>query len=696
MRFPFRFYGRNPTDWKGYWQLSVQFQSEPKEDDLVMMAKDFALMCAHSVVDVEESGWKFSGTFAEVAVALRWRGERSALASLAEFFRMLHHTLPIEDVVNLVAVESTGPWDRWSLAQKAPDARPPRDSLTPSEVFEGAKREALARQKNAKVVRELQKQKGGVRLVESELDKSALDSGKLEWPSDVLEAFETPDPPTHRIRTRRTSGERKREGYHPVERGVHHEYPVAVAHDEEGYPLHYAALDESQDESQGESKGAGKIVELPLQPESKATVNAAPALCGEHLFVCTLCRVYRREGDALVSFWKPNHNHGQVLNIFALGEERLLVVTEKKLVVLSALVPDGEVIVERANAGSARYAVISTTMAEDAALIASGPYGKAKSLSLLVAGEFKKVASVPKELNAWTVQGELVFRHGENVYRVSGVAEAAAAFHKKAKAKASKKKSPKRASNKPAKPYFEPVGLDDVPKEHELNPPPHGGSPGFPRDARLLYSDARVVGLARSERKHSTTVNRVFVREGEGPVEERSSWFEHIDLFYIDDADLAPGGEVLDVASGYVAWRVDLSTGATETVWTERSTDVGKAVAIRYVGPVRALLLCEKGIVMLEKSGEEWGMVHRVKVSKCKALVYDADNHLAAVHAMGSTRFVLFAVLRKKFKKLMDDKERSITKMVGGGGMLFVSSKDEAWMLGGAEDAAAFEVKKDK
>jgi hypothetical protein len=177
---------------------------------------------------------------------------------------------------------------------------------------------------------------------------------------------------------------------------------------------------------------------------------------------------------------------------------------------------------------------------------------------------------------------------------------------------------------------------------------------------------------------------------------EKTHWFEHLPHWHASDASIAPDGSAMDFVSGTAAWRVDLSTGTVEALWTSASTDIGAGKAIRYVDNARAVLLGEKGALLLNRTGNEWTVSHKAKLSKCAQLAYLPEHCLAAVRCTGSTRLTLFVVLSTKLNKLMEDKTLPIHTMVAGGGLLFVASSDKAWMLTGAEEAAAFEVSRYK
>lgn len=161
--FPFRFYGRYPSDWleganDGH-AFSLQLVAAPDDATLERIAQTFERELDGGAAQLSAEPWSWSGRFAHFRVGERGRVGTAILKPVSAALRATHRFAPIRDVVYVNAREGSGRWDEWSLAQGPPDAgpagfaylgmfrRPTLDTLpaySPSDVFEAARRAAWA------------------------------------------------------------------------------------------------------------------------------------------------------------------------------------------------------------------------------------------------------------------------------------------------------------------------------------------------------------------------------------------------------------------------------------------------------------------------------------------------------------------------------------------------------------------------
>ncbi len=130
-RFPFRFYGANPSDWfepeaPGF-AYELRFRAAPPAAERATLAADFARALG---ARAEASPlWLWAGAWALLRVRPRpskRAGAPAAFAAAAEALRRLHAGAALEQAVLLEALEAgDDPWDAWTLgAHPAPEPGP--------------------------------------------------------------------------------------------------------------------------------------------------------------------------------------------------------------------------------------------------------------------------------------------------------------------------------------------------------------------------------------------------------------------------------------------------------------------------------------------------------------------------------------------------------------------------------------------
>ncbi len=725
MAYSFRFYGRQPSDWKGAElpAFSVQFARSPSEAEMRALAAELVLTTSGTVFDLERVHVRWSQRFAVFEMAVKWWRGRSHLGAFIDFLMNARDVVPIVDVVYLNALDGQGRWDQWSLQQCPPDPGPPgvmsvcrafnRDfdsslpALAVNADFNDALRAALARRAKHALERRLAAMKPGevgLSAIES-ADAKPREPASGEWPDEVLKAFEIPTPATLWIEYGDGGYHRKLPGDHLVVHGAHPELPLAFVIDDAEHAKHLVMLEES---------GAAlsrRVIDWELPPgQARVRQHIATSDDATEVYVATSAALYRLDRDAglLRAVWSVTHEHGELFAIRWLQPGRLLCVTAKTLLVLQ-LAPEGavEVVAQRSNAGNRGGCVTSESMVPSGTLIVTHGLKKSSVVSLFVADKLLKIGEVPKPLSPELgASGQILFRGPDAVYALTGVAEVAA------------KKAPKRRTAKPkaaaappgaekkrsAKPM--PVQLEslaDAALSHAKTADALDVPSGFPPDTRVIDAGGgRRLGLAPragdAQGWAASSFPRLFwVGSDKSAARELTSVMP--EKYYARSVSVAPSFEHAFLLNAFEAWRLDLTSFAVESVWhnhfQERDSPlfagVDKGQSVAAVDDDRVLVLGEKGLALMLRGPEGWHTAHTVKLSKPQQMLYVARAEYCAVQTLATARLVVFAVLPNKLKKIFDDKTQPITGLSLDAGEAIATGNKGAWRISGAAEMAAFE-----
>ncbi len=717
MGYSFRFYGRHPTDWKGaeHPEYSVQFESAPNDEQKVALAQEM-IWTAGAVIDLDQVTWRWSGRFAMVSMGLRWQRGTSHVAAFTDVLMALRRVLPIVDVVYLNALDARGRWDEWSVGQGAPDAGPPgemalcpafRREVDPSleepardPVFDDAWKAERQRADERRIQRWIaDKGAGDVSLEPIAADVQALVAAwAIEWPDEVLDALEMPDPPTEWREVAGGGYERKLPGDHPVEWGAHPDLPLAhVLDDKERITSVVFVHPELR----------RQVLRWDPPPKNLAKTSRTMATSddGTLAFFVVPEGVYRLVLDGetrLERTWAPTHEHGACYSAAWVGPDRLIATTEKKIVVLDISSHPATFVDQRANAGKRGSIHSSRIATPDGTLVITSGWKKAPIVNLFAHDQIKKLGNLPDGVDLVAgPRGQWVFRGPGGTYRLTNLAAVVAKKLPKEKKKA--KSEPKSGAKKPAAPTLEPLGEGDLPEAEEVVTAKHRAQ--FPSHARLVpNADGSVVlGLAPRSGDPAPYAAKSFPRlfllgADSDELTEITEWMP--EKYYATDGDLSPDGRTALLMDGFNARRLDLSERTIEPVWahgvaidgTPLDGKVGRGVAARIVSERQVLILGQKGLATMVRADDgTWALAHRVEISKPEQLLYLPECGACVVQTAGTKRLVAFAVLPKKLKKIFEDKTVAARTIERRGAE--VVARDGAgkwWWLAGLVELAAF------
>ncbi len=217
MSFPFRFYGRDARDWAEGANLGhtfdVVFARAPAEEERARLGAAWDEATATGIL--RPGPWRWSGRYAELVAGERWTSHGGHLGAVADFLREAHAIVPIVDVTYHLARESGGPWDRWSVAQGAPEPGPdtgsralvpefrrPIDASLPAPEPDRAFDDAVARSRRARDERRIADAlsvepapgKVGLARVERALERPPRTSAFVAPDPEFVEAGTADDP----------------------------------------------------------------------------------------------------------------------------------------------------------------------------------------------------------------------------------------------------------------------------------------------------------------------------------------------------------------------------------------------------------------------------------------------------------------------------------------------------------------------
>jgi hypothetical protein len=724
MGYSFRFYGRHPTDWKGaeHPEFSVQFESAPTDEQKVALAQEMIWVAGGGIIDLDRVVWRWSGRFATVSMALRWQRGISHVAAFTDVLMATRQVLPIVDVVFLNALDARGRWDEWSVSQGSPDAGPPGEmALCPAfrrgvdptlgepardPLFDGAWKAELEREDERRLQRWIaDKGAGEVSLEPIAADVKALVAAwGIQWPDEVLDALEIPDPPTEWRAIGDGGYQRKRPGDHPVEWGAHPDLPLAhvIADKEQIAGVVFV-------DTRGESPER-QLLQWDPRPRSvaKASRVIATSEDGSLALFAVPEGVYRLVVDEearLERTWAPTHEHGICFSAGWVGPDRVIATTEKKIVVLDTSTHPATLIAQRANAGKRGTVNVSRTATAEGTLVLTSGWNKPPVVNVFAHDQIKKVGNLPDGVDVVSgPQGQLVFRGPGGVYRLANIdAVVSKKLPKKKKTKKKPRASSKSKADKPPKPILEPLGDGDLPEAEEVVTAKQRAQ--FPGHARLLPNGDGSVVLGLAPRANdpapyaATSFPRLFLLElASGEAVEITEWMP--EKYYATDGDLSPDGRYAVLTGGFLALRLDLSDRTIEQVWahgvefdgTPLDGQVGRGLAARFVSERQVLVLGEKGLATMVRDDDgNWALAHRVKLSKPEQLLYLPECGGCVVQTAGTKRLLAFAVLPTKLKKLFEDKTVAARTIERRGAE--VVARDGAgkwWWLAGLIELAAF------
>ena len=719
MGYSFRFYGRHPTDWKGaeHPEFSVQFASAPDADQKVALAQEMISIAGGGVIDLDQVVWRWSGRFATVSMGLRWQRGTSHVAAFTDVLMAVRQIVPITDVVFLNALDAQGRWDQWSIDQGAPDPGPPGEmalcpafrreidpdleELARDPVFDDAWKAELQRVDERRLQRWIaDKGAGEVSLEPIAADVKALVAAwAIEWPDEVLDAFEIPDPPTEWRAVRGGGYDKKLPGDHPVEWGAHPDLPLAHVIDDKERVTDIVFVDADHQR---------QVLKWEPPPKNVAKTSRTMATSDDGTLALFVVPegVYRLvvDGEArLERTWAPTHEHGVCYSAGWVGPDRVIATTEKKRVVLDTSTHPAILVDQRANAGKRGSVHVSRTATSEGTLVLTSGWNKPPVLNVFAHDQIKKLGNLPDGVDVvGGPQGQQVFRGPGGVYRLTNLD---AVVSKKLPKKKTKKK-PKGSGPKgdtPPKPTLELLGEGDLPEAEEVITAKHRAQ--FPGHARLIANgDGSVVlGLAPRANDPAPYAAKSFPRlflmgPTSGDPQEITEWMP--EKYYAKDGDLSLDGRYALLMDGFLARRVDLSERTIEHVWAEGvgidgtplDGQVGRGIAARFVNERQLLILGEKGLATMVRGDDgSWALAHRVKISKPEQLLYLPECGGCVVMTAGTKRLVAFAVLPTKLKKLFEDKTVSARSIERRGAE--VVAKDAAgkwWWLAGLVELAAF------
>lgn len=713
--------------------FSLQFERTPSDDEKRELARSFVLMAAGTVINLDEVSWRWSQRFATVAFGVKWWRGRAHLAAFTDFLMAARHILPIVDVVYLNAIDAVGRWDRWSLEQGPPDPGPgpelgasalarPLDSSLPEPAadaaFDSGLADAIAARQERMLERKLaEAEPDEISVVATDIDADSLtQSWELEWPDEVLAAFDIPTPATEWVKYGTGGYHRELPGDHLVKFGAHPEVPLAFVIDENEKPTNLALVSESEGELQRQL-----VSWQPGDEEAAFSRSVASSEDGKAVFLAAAKSVYRLDqAEArLDAIWTVTHEHQRLYSVAWLGDDRLLAVTEKKLVVLDVSAEgQASVVTMRQNGGGRGGAYVNQTLVPEGSLVITYGYGKSSIVSLLFGKSFKKAGEIPKEVTPLPgPSGQIFFTGADGVYSLSNV-DAAVAKHRPKKKPEKKKKPPKEPKPpKPAKPKKPPAPTleehsEPLPKLEE--PVLLSERQAFPKGCRVIKSgpDAaqlRLVAMAPPKQSDvhawaAKSFPRLFI----GSAQEEGLNVEEVteampEGYYATASDILPDGTFALLMCGFDAWRLELESKLCERVWTNQYREqktalcggVDKGVAAVLVDAERALVLGEKGLALMTRGADGWSLAHSVKLNKPKRLLYCREHGYALVLGMGTKRLLAFAVLEAKLKKLFEDKSLPAVDIRLVEGEAYALGRPKGvWRVAGLGASSSFEVRR--
>ena len=129
MGYPFRYYGRQPTNWIGGdlgYDFEISFTDTPTPDQKAELARAFTDTFAGGPAQAKDP-WLWSQHVASFRIHERWRNAaQSAFAQVARFCTRAHRIAAVAQVISWAAQEvGDGGWDGWTTnTQPIPDAGP--------------------------------------------------------------------------------------------------------------------------------------------------------------------------------------------------------------------------------------------------------------------------------------------------------------------------------------------------------------------------------------------------------------------------------------------------------------------------------------------------------------------------------------------------------------------------------------------
>lgn len=398
--FPFRFYGRWPTEWAegandGH-AFSVTFSRAPTEQELVELAKRFEQRLSAGIARSSAQPWLWSDRLARFLVGERWPSSGQHLAVVAHAMRDLHEIVPLVDVAYHNARNGGGRWDRWSLDQGKPEPAPegfyvaclvdyarPTDPAMPApepnRAFEAAREQTRRASANRKASIKLGKRKPGSVGAAPTTYEDGVPGLRAGWTDAQREAFQIARPGFEKVPGRSSS--RRAPGDHPVWTGAGSR-PLATVVVADGKRTGLAWLDASNRRCELDLSAEHGPVDINHVTLLGDAATATTAYCA------TRHAIFRVDLDAATAerVYEPPGRE-QIMGLDGMEDGNLLVNTQDNLRVLG---PELEPLVERSNRGrhamaSDRRHIVSLARVDGHPEVLAYACGKLKKVGMLKA-----------------------------------------------------------------------------------------------------------------------------------------------------------------------------------------------------------------------------------------------------------------------------------------------------------------------